>query len=108
MLHRLKGIIDGLRVYPKRMKENLGRSYGLYNSQRVLLALIDKGITREQAYDIVQKNAMLSWRKGVEFKDILLKDKEVRKYLSKKEINSIFDLKYYFKNIDIIFKRVFG
>lgn len=108
MLYRLKGIIEGLRVYPKRMKENLGRSYGLYNSQRVLLALIDKGITREQAYDIVQKNAMLSWRKGVEFKDLLLKNKEVRKYLSKKEINSIFDLQYYFKNIDIIFKRVFG
>lgn len=108
MLERLKGILDKLHVYPKRMKENMDKSYGLYNSQRVLLALIDKGNTRENAYDLVQRNAMKSWRTGVQFKKLLLKDKEVKKYLSEKEIKNIFDLKYYLKNVDYIFKRVFG
>ena len=107
MLARLKGILDGLQVYPKRMKENMAKSYGLYNSQRVMLALIKKGLVREGAYDIVQKNAMKSWKEGVNFKKILLKDKEVRKYLTAEEIASIFDLEYYLRNVDYIFKRVF-
>ncbi len=108
MLTRLKGILDGLHVYPKRMKENMARSYGLFNSQRVMLALIDRGLTRDEAYDIVQRNAMLSWKKGIAFKKVLLKDKEVRKYLTTKEIENIFDLGYYLKNVDYIYKRVFG
>jgi len=107
MLARLKGILDGLQVYPERMKENMAKSYGLYNSQRVMLALIKKGLVREGAYDIVQKNAMKSWKEGVNFKKILLKDKEVRKYLAAEEIDSIFDLEYYLRNVDYIFKRVF-
>lgn len=107
MLTRLKGILSGLHVYPKRMKENLAKSYGLYNSQRVMLALIDKGLTRDEAYDIVQRNAMLSWKRGIAFKNVLLKDKEVRKYLIPKEIDNIFDLGYYLKNVDYIYKRVF-
>jgi adenylosuccinate lyase len=108
MLDRLKGILDGLRVYPKRMKENMTKSYGLYNSQRVMLALIDKGLTRDAAYDIVQRNAMASWKDEIAFKRVLLKDKEVKKYLTSKEITDIFDLKYYLKNVDYIFTRVFG
>lgn len=108
MLDRLKGILDKLHVYPKRMKENMDRSYGLYNSQRVMLALIDKGISRENAYDIVQRNAMKSWRTEVQFKKLLLKDKEVKKYLTAKEIENIFALDYYLKNVDYIFRRVFG
>ncbi|MEW6215515.1 MAG: adenylosuccinate lyase [Nitrospirota bacterium] len=108
MLDRLKGIIEGLQVYPKRMKENMFKSYGLYNSQRVMLALTEKGLSREVAYDIVQKNAMKSWKEGVDFKRLLLKDKEVKKYLQAKEIGEIFDLTYYLKNVDYIFKRVFG
>ncbi|MBM4135696.1 MAG: adenylosuccinate lyase [Nitrospira sp.] len=108
MLDRVNGILEGLQVYPKRMKDNIDRSYGLYNSQRVLLALINKGISREDAYDIVQKNAMKSWRTGIEFKKLLLKDKEVKKYLTVKEMGEIFDLAYYLKNIDYIFNRVFG
>jgi adenylosuccinate lyase len=108
MLDRLKGILDGLHVYPKRMKENMGRSYGLFTSQRVMLALLDKGIDREQAYSIVQASAMKSWKEGTEFKKILLKDKEVKKYLTAQEISEIFDLGYYLKNIDYIFRRVFG
>jgi adenylosuccinate lyase len=108
MLDRLKGILEGLHVYPKRMKENIGKSYGLYTSQRVMLALIDKGFDRERAYIIVQRDAMKSWREGVEFKKVLLKDKDVNKYLRAKEIEEIFDLEYYLKHIDYIFKRVFG
>lgn len=108
MLHRLKNILDGLQVYPERMKKNMELSYGLYNSQRVLLALTGKGISREDAYEIIQKNAMESWRKGIEFKKLLLKDKQVKKYLSSKDIEKIFDLKYYLKNIDYIFKRTFA
>jgi len=108
MLDRLRGILDRLRVYPKKMKENMAGSYGLYNSQRVMLALIDKGISREYAYDVVQRNAMKSWNTRAQFKRLLLKDKEVRKYLGAREIDNIFDLKYYLKNVDYIFKRVFG
>lgn len=107
MLNRLKGILDGLHIYPKRMKDNMAKSYGLYNSQRVMLALINKGISRDNAYDIVQKNAMKSWKTGSQFKKLLLKDKEVKKYLSAKEIENIFALRYYLKHVDYIFKRVF-
>jgi adenylosuccinate lyase len=107
MLHRLEKILDGLHVYPKKMRENMARSYGLYNSQRVMLALIDKGLSRDDAYDIVQKKAMVSWRKATDFKKLLLKDKTIRKYLSSKEIEHVFDLSYYLKHIDYIFKRVF-
>lgn len=107
MLNRIKGILEGLYIYPKRMKENMSKSYGLYTSQRVMLALIDKGLDRESAYSIVQKNAMKSWKAGVQFRKLLLKDKEVKKYLKAKEIMNIFDLKYYLKDVDYIFKRVF-
>ncbi|MDA8240593.1 MAG: adenylosuccinate lyase [Nitrospiraceae bacterium] len=108
MLGRLTGILEGLQVYPERMKENMGRSYGLYNSQNVLIRLTEKGLTREDAYAVVQKNAMMSWKKRKDFRALLLKDPAVRKYLSAKEINAIFDLKHYFRNIDFIFERVFG
>lgn len=107
MLGRLKGILEGLHVYPERMKKNMERSYGLYNSQRVLLALAGKGMSREDAYTIVQRNAMKSWRDGVGFKKLLLKDKDVKKYLKPEVIEKIFDLKYYLKNVDYIFRRVF-
>lgn len=108
MLNRITGILKGLYVYPKRMRENMARSYGLYTSQRVMLALIEKGLNRESAYSIVQRDAMKSWKVEVQFKKLLLKDKEVKKYLTSKEIDNIFDLKYYLKDMDYIFKRVFG
>lgn len=108
MLNRLTGILDGLQVYPERMKGNMAGSYGLYNSQRVMLALTDKGLSREKAYAIVQRNAMKSWKGKRDFKGLLLKDKEVKKYLTTKEIENIFNLKHYFRNVDYIFKRVFG
>jgi adenylosuccinate lyase len=108
MLARLRGILERLQVYPKKMKENMAKSYGLFNSQRVMLALIDKGLSREYAYSVVQNTAMNSWKTGAQFRTLLLKDKEIRKYLDKKEIENIFDLKYYLKNVNYIFKRVFA
>jgi adenylosuccinate lyase len=108
MLNRLTGILSGLQVYPDRMKENMGRSFGLYNSQNVLIHLTEKGMTREDAYELVQKNAMMSWKKKKDFKSLLMKDRNVTKYLSQKELNEIFDLKQYFRNIDFVFGRVFG
>ena len=108
MLHRLTGILDALNVYPKRMKENMNRSYGLYHSQRVLLALTEKGLSREDAYELVQKNAMKSWKKGMDFRKLLTKDKVVRRYLTSHEIQEIFNLDYYLKHVDFIFKRVFA
>ncbi len=107
MLQRLTGILKGLHVYPQRMLENINHSYGLYNSQRILLKLIEKGISRESAYRIVQKNAMQSWMERKDFKEILKKDKEIKKYLSSDEIERLFDLSYYLKNVNYIFKRVF-
>lgn len=107
MLDRLKGILEGLHVYPERMKKNMERSFGLYNSQRVLLSLTGKGMLREDAYALVQRNAMKSWQSGIEFKKLLLKDRDVKKYLKAKDIEKIFDLKYYLKNVDYIFRRVF-
>ncbi|MEE9523902.1 MAG: adenylosuccinate lyase [Thermodesulfovibrionales bacterium] len=108
MLNRLTNIIKGMHIYPQRMKQNMERSYGLYNSQRVLLALTDKGMTREDAYSLVQRNAMKSWKQGIEFKKLLSKDKEIRRHLTVKELNGIFNLKHYLRNINFVFKRVFG
>jgi adenylosuccinate lyase len=107
MINRLIGIIKDLEVYPERMLSNMGRSFGLYNSQRVLLALVEKGLTREQAYTLVQRNAMESWSKGISFMELLKSDNEIRKYLTPEEIEEIFDIKYYLRNIDYIFRRVF-
>jgi adenylosuccinate lyase len=108
MIDRLSGIIKDLQVYPERMKINMEKSFGLYNSQRVMLALTEKGLTREKAYELVQKNAMESWSKGISFMRLLQSDKEITKYLSHEEIEKIFDIKYYLRNIDYIFQRVFG
>lgn len=108
MLNRIKGILDKLHVYPKRMKENMARSYGLFNSQRVMLALVDKGLSRDDAYDIVQRNAMKSWKTGSQFRKLISRDAAVKRYLTAREIEDIFDMNYYLKNVDHIFGRVFG
>ena len=107
MLARLTWILSGLQVYPKRMLENINKSYGLYCSQRVLLKLVEKGLSRENAYRLVQKKAMLSWEQQRNFKDLLKKDILIKKYLSVVEIDSLFNLSYYLKNVNYIFKRVF-
>jgi adenylosuccinate lyase len=108
MLDRLRTILDGLQVYPERMKQNIAASFGLYNSQRVMLALTGKGLSRESAYAIVQRNAMKSWKEKKEFRKLLLGDKEVRRYLTPKMTDELFSLSHYFKNVDYIFRRVFG
>ena len=106
-LTRLAGIIKNLVVYPERMKANLDRLGGLIHSQRVLLALTAAGVPREEAYRIVQRNAMKVWNDGGDFLAALLADKDVRKALSEGELRAQFDLGYHTKHVDTIFKRVF-
>ncbi|MBI4822714.1 MAG: adenylosuccinate lyase [Nitrospirae bacterium] len=108
MLQRLNEILGGLHVYPKRMIDNMELSYGLYNSQRVLISLIEKGMSREDAYRAVQRIAMQSWKRKTDFKKLLTSDKEIRKYLKSEEIKKLFDISHYLKNVGYIFKRVFG
>lgn len=108
MLDRLTSILSGLQVYPERMKENLSRSYGLFNSQQVLIRLTEKGMTREDAYTVVQRNAMNSWKKRKDFQSLLAKDRDVRRFLSARELDSVFQIGNYFRHVEFIFKRVFG
>jgi adenylosuccinate lyase len=108
MLRRLTGIVRGMHVYPRRMKENMDLSYGLYNSQRLMLALVEKGLTREEAYALVQRAAMESWRRRKDFKTLVKKDRAIRKHLKASEIDAVFDLDYYLRNVDFVFKRAFG
>ena len=107
MLRKMTKMMDGLVVYPDNMMRNLEKTGGLIYSQSVLLALVRKGITREEAYKLVQKNAMQSWEKGKDFLMLLKKDKEISKLLSVTEIDKTFKLTTQYKNIDRIFKRVF-
>jgi adenylosuccinate lyase len=107
-LTRLAGIIDKLIVYPDNMRKNLDRLGGLVHSQRVLLALTQKGVTREDAYAMVQRNAMKTWRGEGDFLALLKADAEVRKYLNEKELATNFDLDFHFAQVDTIFRRVFG
>jgi adenylosuccinate lyase len=107
-LNRLAGLIDRLVVYPENMRRNLERLGGLVHSQRVLLALTQKGLPREDAYRLVQRNAMKVWQEGADFLSLLAVDPDVRKYLSEAEIAANFDLGYHLKEVDTIFARVFG
>jgi adenylosuccinate lyase len=105
-LARLAGLIDKLLVYPENMQKNLDRLGGLVHSQRVLIALTQKGASREDAYALVQRNAMPVWRGEGDFQTLLKKDPDVKKHLSDAEIAEQFDLGYHFKHVDTIFKRV--
>jgi adenylosuccinate lyase len=107
-LHRLTGIVENLLIYPERMRANLDRLGGLIHSQRVLLALTAAGVPREEAYRIVQRNAMKVWEQDADFLEALLADKNVTKALSAEEIRAQFDLAYHTKHVDTIFARVFG
>ncbi|HOQ40843.1 MAG TPA: adenylosuccinate lyase [Smithellaceae bacterium] len=108
MLGRFTGLIDKLVVYPERMLANLYMTNGVIFSQMVLLSLIEKGTTREDAYAVVQKNAMKSWQEGIDFKSLLAQDEIVRKYLNENDLDGIFDVNNFLKNLDFIFERVFG
>ena len=107
-LARLTQVIEKLIVYPANMKKNLDRLGGLIHSQRVLLALTQGGVSREEAYALVQRNAMPVWRGEGDFLTLLKNDKDVRKVLGTDELEELFDLGYHLKNIDFIFERVFG
>ncbi len=107
-LNRLAGVVDKLVVYPDTMRKNLDRLGGLVHSQRVLIALTQKGVSREDAYRMVQRNAMPVWQGKGDFMSLLKADPDVRKVLKDKEIEANFDLKHHLKHVDTIFKRVFG
>ena len=106
MLHKIIPIIDGLLVYPKNMIFSLSKTKGLIYSQRVLLELMRKGLTREAAYEIIQRCAMQVWQETSDFKEILNRDRKVRKYLKPADIDACFDIKYYTRHTDKIFKKV--
>ncbi|MFC1674458.1 adenylosuccinate lyase [Candidatus Omnitrophota bacterium] len=106
MLNKFIEVISGLMVYPDNMLSNLVRTHGLIFSQRVLVELMNKGLPRAKAYDLVQGCAMKSWKEGSDYKNNLLKDKKVTRYLEPKEIEKIFDLDYYLRNTNRIFRRL--
>ena len=107
-LNRMAGVIEKLVVYPFNMKKNLDKLGGLHNSQRVLLALTQAGVSREDAYRLVQRNAMKTWEHGADFLTELKADKDVTAKVPAKALEAMFDLAYHTKHIDTIFKRVFG
>jgi adenylosuccinate lyase len=107
-LARLAGVIDKLLVYPESMRRNLDRLGGLHNSQRVLLALTQAGVSREDAYRLVQRNAMRVWRGDGDFLDFLKADRDVSSRLGEQDLEAMFDEAYHFKHVDTIFDRVFA
>jgi adenylosuccinate lyase len=107
-LNRFARMIDDLRVYPQRMQENLDQTGGLFEAQRVLLALVGKGIPRQEGYVLVQRNAMKVWEEKVDFRTALKRDADVRKALTDAEIDGCFAVDYHLKHVDTIFRRVFG
>ena len=107
-LARLTSVIDKLLVYPDNMERNMNKFRGLVHSQRVLLALTQKGVSREDSYRLVQRNAMRVWEQGADFMTELKADPEVRAAMTEAEIESNFDIGYHTKHVDTIFARVFG
>jgi adenylosuccinate lyase len=107
-LHRMAGVIDKLVVYPENMKKNLDRLGGLIHSQRVMIALTQKGVQREDAYRFVQRNAMAVWEGKGDFLALLWADKDVTKALSPGELEALFDLDYHLAHVDTVFARVFA
>jgi adenylosuccinate lyase len=107
-LHRMAGVIEKLTVYPEAMQKNLDQLGGLIHSQRVLLALTQAGVSREDAYQFVQRNAMRVWSEGASFLELLKDDAEVTAAVSAAELDNLFDMAYHTKHVDTIFRRVFG
>ncbi|RSL31738.1 adenylosuccinate lyase [Salibacterium salarium] len=105
MLNRFGNIVDKLTVFPENMKSNMERTFGLTYSQQVLLTLINKGMAREQAYDLVQPKAMEAWEKGISFRSIIEQEPRITETLTEQEIDSCFDYNHHLKQIDTVFKR---
>ena len=106
MLHRFGKIVENLTVFPENMKRNMDRTFGLIYSGRVLLKLIDTGMSREEAYDLIQPKTAESWDKQVPFRPLLEQDEEISKRLSKKDLDDAFDYHWHLRHVDDIFKRV--
>ena len=106
MLHTMIRILEGLQVFPERLRENFERSHGLIYSQRVLLKLAEKGLPRQRAYEIVQANAMTAWREQRSFQELLAKDPEVGRHLTAGELKECFDPGWYLRNVDAIYRRL--
>lgn len=105
MLKKFTNIVDKLLVYPETMQANMDKTGGLVFSQRILLALVDKGVVREEAYKWVQRNAMAKWMEGADFKTNIINDEEIKKYLSAADIEAAFEYTYYLRHIDTIMAR---
>ncbi|MHB1404265.1 MAG: adenylosuccinate lyase [Desulfitobacteriaceae bacterium] len=105
MLHKLTRLLDGLQVYPEQMKENMEKVFGLIFSQRVLLALVEKGVVREDAYAWVQRNSLKAWETKEDFQNLIKRDPEISKHLSSAEIVELFDYSYHTKHVGDIFRR---
>jgi adenylosuccinate lyase len=108
MLHRLDRIMSGLVVHPDNMIKNLNKTKGLIFSQQVLIKLAEKGLERQKAYVMVQRNAMKVWESGKDFKGLIMEDEDICRILSKREIEEMFDVNYHLTHVDDIFERVFG
>jgi adenylosuccinate lyase len=106
-LQRFAGMMENLRIYPERMRENMEATGGLYEAQRVLLALISKGVARQEAYVYVQRNAMKVWEENVDFLTALQADPDVKRVLTDEQIAACFRAQYHMKHVDTIFGRVF-
>ena len=108
MLHRLTYILDSIKIHPENIKKNLELTRGLIHSQKVLLKLVDKGLSREKAYEIVQKDSIKAWNARLHFREILLKDKNVKKHLTERELDECFKIENDLKYVDSVFRRVFS
>jgi adenylosuccinate lyase len=108
MLNRLTGLIKNLVVYPENMKKNLEQLKGIIFSQQIMLSLAESGVSREEAYQLVQTEAMKVWQENRDFKDLILNNRQICDHLSTKKIQKIFDVRYHLKYISAIFDRVFG
>lgn len=106
MLNRFAGVIEKLMVYPENMKENMEKTHGLVYSQRLLLMLIEKGLSRENAYDTVQPLAMKAWEERRSFRDLAEQDNIIKENLNSGEIDDAFDVDYHIRRVDEIFERV--
>jgi adenylosuccinate lyase len=108
MLARLSGLLENLKINTRNMQHNLRSSYSLFFSQRVLLALVEKGLARQQAYETVQRLAMRSWEEKTSFEELVRGDEEIGRHLGRSELDGVFDLDYYLQHENLIFRRVFG
>ena len=106
MLSRLCDLLSNLEVFPEKMKENLNLLFGVVYSQRVLLALVEHGLSRDEAYEIVQKHALAALDKKVPFRDLLKADSKVTKVISQNSLDMLFEPRLYFQNLDYLYKKV--